>query len=412
MGMDNIASMKTGDSLLRRIDSRLTPTAPRIFLVLYLLLGVQSWWVETRKSGDFDVFYLAAKNAIAAKPLYADYPPFTPYRYAPTFAILIAPVGALPRPAAGLVWNVVSALALASFFTWSARRFGRDPPFTSQLAVFAVVLPFTVHCLRLGQTEAILLWLAARSEDLAERRPALSGASWAIAALTKPPFLILGAPALFARQWSRIGWFFVFAVLGLLAPIIFYGWDGTLTLDLAWFRHLEGASTVALCGRENQSAWAIACTYLATPPGPAYTASVALLGGGSAIVGSVAAAVVWKLDPARGRLVAIALALWLSSFLSPLGWRTGLIGTMPALHLLLVGARTPHPSPSRTIQRIVLLGVFLVQRLDYELVGRKAFFWLLAHQQLGVSAAIAVLTGIVGTAALALRTPADPSTDG
>jgi Glycosyltransferase family 87 len=402
--------MERAASLLRHIDSRLTPRAPRIFLVLYLLLGVQSWWVETRKSGDFDVFYLAAKNAVAAKPLYADYPPFTPYRYAPTFAVLIAPVGVFPRPVAGLVWNIVSALALTSFFTWSARRFGRDPPFTSQLAVFALVLPFTVHCLRLGQTEAILLWLAARSEELAERRPVLSGASWAVAALTKPPFLVLGAPALFARQWSRIGWFLVFAILGLLVPIVFYGLTGTLTLDLAWFRHLESASTIALCSRENQSAWAIACTYLATPPGPAYTASVALLGGGSALMGSVAAAVVWKRDPEQGRLVAIALALWLASFLSPLGWRTGLIGTMPALHLLLVGARDPQSGPSRTIQRLVLGGVFLVQRLDYEVVGRKAFFWLLAHQQLGISAAVAVLAGLVGTATFVLRTPPRPST--
>src|SRR5512137_2019288 len=99
--------------LLARIDSRLGPLAPRIFLVAYLALGVQSWWVETRKRGDFDAFYLAARDAVAAMPLYAGHEGITAYKYSPSFAVLVSPIGTLPRPAAALVWNVLSALALA-----------------------------------------------------------------------------------------------------------------------------------------------------------------------------------------------------------------------------------------------------------------------------------------------------------
>jgi hypothetical protein len=387
-------------SRLSRIDARLTPLAPRIFLAAYLALGVQSWWVETRKSGDFDVFYLAARNAVAARPLYAQYENITPYRYAPAFAVLISPVGVLPRPAAGLAWDLVSALALASFSAWAARRFGRGAPFTSQLAVFALVLPFTVHCLRLGQTEAILLWLVSRSEEIAERRKALSGALWAMAALTKPPFLILGPLALLAGQWRRIAWFGLFAVLGMLIPAIFYGLPGAIAEDRAWFLHLESASSEALCGRENQSVWSIACTYLATPPGIRYTASAALLGGSAALAGALATLAIWRRDPPLGKLAGFALALWLSSFLSPLGWRTGLIAAVPAFHLLLVAARDPGRSAMRTIGRVVLAGTFLVQRLDYETIGAKGYFWLLAHQQFGISTAVAVLTGLAGVAVL------------
>ena len=356
--------------------------------------------METRKSGDFDVFYLAAKNAVAAKPLYAAYEGVTPYRYAPAFAVLISPVGALSRPTAGLAWNVISALALASFSAWAARRFGRGAPFSSQLAVFALALPFSVHCLRLGQTEAILLWLVARSEEVAERRRVLSGALWALAALTKPPFLILGPLALLARQWRRIGWFGLFAILGMLVPAVFYGLSGALAEDRAWLLHLRSASSEALCGRENQSVWGIACTYLATPPGLRYTASVALLGGSAALGGVLATITIWRRDPAGGRLAGFALSLWLSYFLSPLGWRTGLIGAIPAFHMLLVASRDPRRSPMRTVGRLVLAGTFLVQRLDYELIGAKGFFWLLAHQQLGISTAVAVLTGLGSAAVL------------
>jgi hypothetical protein len=128
--------------------------------------------------------------------------------------------------------------------------------------------------------------------------------------------------------------------------------------------------------------------------------SAALLGGGAALTGAFAALVIWRRDPARGRLAGFALALWLSSFLSPMGWRTGLIGAIPALHLLLVTSREPRPSAMRAFGRVVLAGTFLVQRLNYEVVGAKAFFWLLAHQQFGISTAVAVLTGLAGAAVL------------
>jgi len=54
----------------------------------------------------------------------------------------------------------------------------------------------------------------------------------------------------------------------------------------------------------------------------------------------------------------------------------------------------------RTIGPVVLAGAFLVQRLDYETIGAKGFFWLLAHQQFGISTAVAVLTGLAGVAVL------------
>lgn len=388
-----------GSGGVGRIDARFSSLAPRLFLAAYLALALQSWWVETRLGADFDVFHLAAHRAVAAQPLY-HIEELYHYKYSPAFALLISPLAALPRPAAALVWNLLSALALASFSTWGARRFGRDAPFTSQLAVFVLALPFSIHLLRLGQADALMLWLASRSEDGAERHPAWSGALWAAAVLGKLPFLVLLPLALLNGQWRRLAWFTAFLAVGLVLPAVRYGVAGALAETGAWHGVLAAAAPEALCNRENQSVWAIACTYLAQPPGTAYLAWVAVLGGGAVLAGALSALAAWRRDPATGRLAALALALWLSAFLSPQGWRTNLVGAIPALFMLLTAVRDPGAGRVRIFGGILLAGVFLVQRLNYEVVGPQAFFWLLAHQQFGVSTAVAVLGGLAATAAL------------
>jgi hypothetical protein len=388
---------------LRRLDARLTPRAAGLLAAALLLMAAAAWWLgwlRAERAGtpwmggvDFQVFHRAAGRFASGEPLYRPGDGHYAFKYAPAVAMLLAPLRLLPPAAAALAWGLVSALALAGFMVWSARRAGAGAAW-SHLAVTVLTLPFSLHLFPLGQMEAVLLWLVSRSEEQAERRPWLSGALWAAAALAKPPFLLLAPAAVGLRQWRRLVALAVFLAAGLAAPALRYGLSGALAETGAWRGLLAATTPGLLCDPQNQSAWAIACTYLARPPGPGYAVAagaVALLGTAGA---AGAAALAWRRQRPAGALASQAAALWLTAFLSPLGWRTNLLGAIPALYLLVDRARAAPVAGARRLALAGALALFLVQRLNYEVVGRERFFALLEWRHYGLSAAAAVLCAL------------------
>ena len=389
---------------LRRLEARLTPRAVNLLLATLLAVAAAVCflgWLRADRAGaayqggvDFQVFHRAAARFLDAEPLYRLDDGHYAFKYAPAVAMGLAPLRLLPPAAAALAWSLLSALALAGFMAWASRRLGAPAAASTHLAVLVLTLPFSLHLFPLGQMEAVLLWLVARSEDQARRRPWLSGALWAAASLAKPPFLLLGVAALGLRQWRRLAALGVFLAAGLTAPALRYGLSGALAELAAWRGLLAATTPGLLCDVQNQSAWSIACTWLARPPGPAYVmalGAVALVGTAGA---AAAVALAWRRDRQAGAFAAQAAALWLTGFLSPLGWRTNLLGAIPALYLLMDRARA---APVRGARRLALagaLGLFLVERLNYEVVGRERFFALLEWRHYGLSTAAAVLAAL------------------
>jgi len=71
------------------------------------------------RSNNFKVFRAAAVNLLAHRDLYAAHPDqhFDFYKYSPTFALLFAPLAALPFAPALLIWSLLNSLLL-----WHAVR--------------------------------------------------------------------------------------------------------------------------------------------------------------------------------------------------------------------------------------------------------------------------------------------------
>src|SRR5256885_10870105 len=113
--------------------------ARRSILALYLASAV---FVTVQqgvlgRSNNFSVFRAASTNLLAHHDLYAAHPDqhFDYYKYSPTFALLFAPLAALPFAPALLIWSLVNSLLL----WYAVRRLLPDRQATLALALVYLV---------------------------------------------------------------------------------------------------------------------------------------------------------------------------------------------------------------------------------------------------------------------------------
>jgi alpha-1,2-mannosyltransferase len=338
-------------------------------------------------ASDFAVVHLAAQRALSGENLYR-LDELNPFKYAPAAALLFAPLGLLPMLAAHAVWALISALATWRLVSWSLRALGPAQPAWLRAVPVVLVTPYVLHHFALGQCDAVLLALVTFSEDDAERSPWRSGFALALAGLIKLPMLLLLAPALWLRQGRRLAGFSLFFALATgLAALRFAGL-GQLT---AWRALLAATTPPMLCSSQNQSGWALVCTYFALPTSAWFLPAVLALGVAVSAALGLAALRAHRADPIRGSLVAAAAALYLTVLLSPLGWWTNFMAMAPLLALLAGAARE---APSRTarlssIAALVAMGV--AGALNFDTIGRERFEFFLQLRHFALAGLVAAL---------------------
>ncbi len=365
------------------------------------------WAISKRYPGvDFAVFHRAAVRLLHGLPLYQAADGHFAYKYAPGFALLFTPFAPLPLRIAWGTFDLLSAGLLVAVMRWSARQLGRAPGLLDHALVLLAVYPLAVHLFRLGQVDALLLALVVASEATAEARPWLSGLLWATACIAKPPFLALAAPALALRQWRRLA----ASCLGLAAWLGFgvlrLGVGGALAEIAAWRDLLRASTPGLLCYSENQSVWGVACGYLAAPGvGARFTAAVALLGFALALAVAGPVVLVARRDRAGARPLAFAAALYLAASLSPLGWRTNLLGATPLLYCAAALARRGASAPVRVLAAAALAFPLLSENampLLLSLAGADVEHRMGELRAYGLAYA-ALAVGTLGAAALDAR---------
>jgi Glycosyltransferase family 87 len=337
------------------------------------------------RTNDFQVFHTAGVRALHGESLYRAEDGRFPFKYAPVVGLLLAPVGALPVRAAKAAWVLASALAVFLFLRESA-RLSRPPPSRGMHALLLLLLwPYVWHLFSLGQVDGFLLAAIAVSERVAVRRPVLSGLLWALAVLTKPPYLVFLAVALLLRQWPRLLAFGGWLLALTLAAVPVWG-VGALS---SWWALLGQSTPDLLCSPQNQSLWALACRY--APSGlPATLAVVAL--------GTLALAAV-TFSTARARpegapTTYTSAALAATALVSPLGWWTNFIALAPLVYGLLASVKTARPPWTARMSALALLGLSAVAVLTAELISRDAFVWWLRQKHYGLAGLACALFGL------------------
>jgi hypothetical protein len=355
------------------------PGAPLCAALLALAL-VNALAVRTN---DFQVFHTAGARALHGESLYRAEDGRFPFKYAPVVGLLLAPLGALPLRAAKAAWVLASALAVFLFLREAARL--AAPASSMHFLVLALLCPYIWHLFSLGQIDGFLLAAMALSERWARRRPALSGLLWALAILTKPPYLVFLLVAVLAREWRRllalVAW--LFALTALALPVWGYG-----ALS-SWWTLLGQSTPELLCSPQNQSLWALGCRY--APAGMAGTLAVVALG-----TLALAAVAAWaaRAAPHGARATGTSAALAATALVSPLGWWTNFIALAPLVYGLLGTAASARARAPRGWAAGALLGLAMVAVLTAELISRDAFVFWLRQRHYGLAGLACALIGL------------------
>jgi hypothetical protein len=345
--------------------------SPRSLILVAVLLAATTWVFIFRASErmqDFEVYWRAGARAAAAEPLYRPEDGHFVFKYLPAFAVLAAPIGLLPLPAAKPMWFAASVLLLIALLRMAHGLPDEKRKPAWALAAIAVVVlgKFYGHELVLGQVN-LLLAVVATGALVAIRagREALAGALFALAIVIKP-YAALFLPWLIARRRPPS----VAAALGglgaaLVVPAVIYGWDGNLVQHRAWWEMATSTTAPNQFVVDNVSL-ASAFARIVGPGDAAQrlTAAVSL-----ALLAVAGAAFLLRRGLPFPEGLEGAILLTLVPLLSPQGWDyVFLLSTPAVIYLANYGERLPGVVRVLTIGALAGIGLSL-----YDVMGRAAY---------------------------------------
>jgi glycosyl transferase family 87 len=355
---------------------------PFLWPALFVTLAAVLFMTKIRtEMVDFGVYRTAAGRALAAEPLYRADDGHYQFKYLPAFALAMAPFAAIDREAAQAIWFALSAGLLTAFVRWSVRGLPerrRSEPVLAGLAVLFMA-KFYAHELTLGQTNILLgCLLAAALLAVQIDQPVVAGALIGAAAFVKPYALILLPWLAFTYGLSAALASGVVLVLGLLLPIVRYGWSGNLQLLADWYRTVSASTVPNLTSADNVSLAAMWAKWLG--PGGLAAGMTALSSlGALAIV-----ATIWlrRLRVSSPDYLEFALLMILIPLVSPQGWDYVLLLATPAVVLLM--DRWQETSIGWRVASGLALAVMSFTFFD--LMGRSLYESFMAHAVVSVAA--------------------------
>ena|GEM_PF-6859222 len=363
----------------------------RLVRIILAVLALQALFFKA--GADFQSFYRAGLHLLYYEPLYRLNEDI-PFVYLPVVAQWLVPWSLLPQQLAHILWVIAAAAAFAVFFERSAREATLQNSWQACLFGFALVLPFAAQELALGQSNTFLLLAMSQSEAWRRKRPAPSALLWAMACIVKPPYLLFALPALAWREWRRLGFLVVGILVVLALGALSFG-SSYLGQFVAWRQFISIVVPPEMCVPDNQSLFAIFCTYLISPHARSFAVGVAaggfaLIGAGTIAVGRLRAS-----DEGQARFLATGLAFYATALLSPTGWQTNLISLVPVVFFLIAQARTPMSAVARPLAFVALGLLAAADLLNYQTLGRVNFQRVLLHRHYGIAALVAAILACV-----------------
>ena len=267
---------------------------------------------------DFEAYRTAAIRAAHAEPLYRPTDGHYQFKYLPAFAVVTRPITWLPAETAKLIWFALSFGMLAWFVRTLVVKLPDRRLTALALGSWTVVVmgKFFIRELALGQTNALLALLLVPSIVALARSPRRAAFGAGAAVFVKPYALLL-LPWLAWREPRRaVAVVAAAALLGLLLPVVVYGWSGNLHLLGDWLRTVEDTTSPNLLHPDNVSLASLWAKWLGIGP-MASALAIATAGMAVAAVGWVCAA---RPGQPGAAYLEGGLLLLLIPLLSPQGW--------------------------------------------------------------------------------------------
>ena len=336
-------------------------------LALVSLVAVFTTRVS-RKMPDFEVYWTAGARAAAAQPLYRESDGHFQFKYLPAFALLAAPLAAMPLPAAKGLWFAASGVSMVVLLGLSLRAMPnlRRAPILLVVLTFLAMAKFYAHELVLGQVNLLFGVLAVLAVVWMRRgHEAGAGLLLALAVVVKPYAVIFAPWLVTRRQRGALIGMAAGLILLLLLPAVRYGWNGNLQLLGDWWQTVTATSAPNLLNQDNVSLSAMYAKWL----GPESAAPIL-----AAVTGGVLLLLVGIVIAGRGGLkqpdtLEAGLLLMLIPLLSPQGWDYVLLIATPAV-MLLIDELDSLPRELRYAAIAAMAGIALIL---FDLMGREAY---------------------------------------
>lgn len=320
------------------------------------------------RMADFEVYWTAAVRARGAEPLYRAEDGHYQFKYLPAFAVLTAPAGLVPLPAAKGMWFHASVVLLLTLIALSigALPDRRKPEWLLAVVVVIAMGKFYGHELVLGQVNllfAVIALLAIHAMSLERERTA--GVLLSLAVVVKPYAVIFGPWLAARRRVTAIAAFVAGLVASVALPMGLYGVRDTIALHADWWRTVTDSTAPNLTNADNVS---IAGMYAKWLGGNALVQPLVMITG-LALLAAAALVFIRRGGVPRPHVLEGALLLTLVPLLSPQGWDYVFLVATPAI-VIIANYEACLP---RTI-RIAAAAAVLVAGLSlYDVMGRALY---------------------------------------
>ena len=264
-----------------------------------------------RTQSDFTIYRNAGLAAAAGKPIY-DFRDWSPFQYAPIYAVIFIPFGWISRRPAQLMWFAISMAAALPAMIVGTYRMLLGPDFEWRSEMIAVPLLMIARFLHPnfdhGQINIVVVAMIVWGLAFAyESKPAQAGFLLAASLLIKPLALPAVAYLVFQRRFAVVLSMLAFYVALLCLPALFLDLRPAIHQTIDYFNSLITRVPLDrlshdLLSTYNQSASAIAVRVFS----PAKM-GIGLMGEArAAALGFVvnlafAGWTIWKIASARGR---------------------------------------------------------------------------------------------------------------
>lgn len=322
----------------------------------------------TREMVDLEVYWTAARRAVAAEPLYRAEDQHYQFKYLPAFAVLSAPLGAMPLPQAKAFWFTASVVLLVLLVALSlglpAER--RKPAWLLTLGTVAAMGKFFGHELVLGQVNALFAVLVVLALLALARGREAFGALLMVLAIVVKPYAVIFLPWLAARRRrASIAASVAGVTVVLLLPVPLYGVAGTLDLHWSWWRTVTESTAPNLTNNDNVSIAAMYAKWM----GAGTTAAALSLATTLLLAAVVVVTLTRRRDVASRDGLEGALLLTCIPLLSPQGWDyVFLVSTPAVVYLLNYEDRLPAALRVVSLVALAVIGLSL-----FDVMGRAAY---------------------------------------
>ena len=211
---------------------------------------------------DFRVNYRAGERLRTGENLYQPGDGHFMFKYLPSSALLYVPFSYLPFEAAKAVWYFLTVICSVFLFYLSYRMVRGEGQGSGFWMIWPpmILAKFFFRELKLGQINTVvtcvmlvMIWYLMDARGRKARNAFLSGALWGFATALKPYAFIFFPYFILKRNWRAL--FAGLGVIGaaLLAPSVFYGLEGNLSLLRRWGTTLSQSTPSQFDTNDNVS---------------------------------------------------------------------------------------------------------------------------------------------------------------